>query len=180
MKTKKRILSLLLAFVMVFALSASAFAQTSSDVTVTIYVQEASRDANDAIEYTYVWTDTPIVVTVPSGSTLKTAIKAATADGTYIMDDSWDDNYGNTNTVWLSSLTINAIGAPYKNDGTYSYDVPSPGLTTWSGTSWMYFNGTPGNMPTSSYSYPSTALGSQTVTADTTITLSYEFLTYVY
>ena len=182
MLKSKKLLSLILTLVMVvslFTLSVSASA-LDSGYTVTIYVQEAARDVDDNIEYSYVWTDTPIVVPVESGSTLKEAIQAAASQGQIISNDEWYDNNGNPDTEWLSSLTLTEYDLTYTNENNFYYDYPEPGLATYEGFSWMYFNGTPDDMPSSAYAYPSVSLGSQTVTGNVTITLSFEYLTYVW
>ena len=44
----------------------------------------------------------------------------------------------------------------------------------------MYFDGEPAAMPASSYNYPDVSLGKRVVNSDMTITLSYEFLTYIW
>ena len=74
----------------------------------------------------------------------------------------------------------NEVGVPYESQDSYSYDDPAPGYATYEGLSWMYFLGDPDDMPASSYSYPSVSLGNYTVNQNTAITLSYEYLIYIW
>jgi hypothetical protein len=175
-KNTKRILPVFLAIAIVVCLFTGFTSAAALDTyTVSIYVQEAVRDENGDIDSTYVWVDTPIQVTVTSGETLKDAIDDAAAQtGSPISDPAW------VSGQYLDSLTINEVGVPYESQDSYSYDDPAPGYATYEGLSWMYFLGDPDDMPASSYSYPSVSLGNYTVNQNTAITLSYEYLIYIW
>jgi hypothetical protein len=186
------LLSVAMAAVLFAGFGTPAWAAGDENVTVTIYVQEAYRDDPDnTLYFTQVYlgnedpgeeTD-PVVITVPSGSTLKEAIQAAGANNTAIAASEWNDNYGVPDSVWLSSLTFESDyygEMTYANDGEYD-DPYNP--TEWIGASWLYFNGTPDDMPADVEDYPGWIydgiqheLGNVEVTADTTITLSYEYI----
>ncbi|MEM5768369.1 MAG: hypothetical protein AAGU23_07480, partial [Bacillota bacterium] len=172
----RRLIVIALSLIIAFSFMVPAFAvEKDLTHTVTIYVQEAIRDENDAIQYTYVYTETPITVTVDDEDTLKFAVqKACLQTGSIITNDAWVPLY----PEYLFSLDIDGI--PYENDDNFSYDDPAPGWATYTGLSWMYFDGDPSSMPASSYSYPITSLGATAVTEDMTITLSFEFLTFIW
>lgn len=176
MKHTKRVLALLLSMVMILSLSLTALAgDNDTGYSVSIYVQEAIRDTDGSVSSTYVYTDSPIVVTVTSGQTLKDAVNAAcTQTGSVITTPVWktDDPH------YLISLTVD--GTAYDNMDEFTYDSPEEGMATYEGLSWMYFDGTPDDMPASSYSYPEVSLGNRVVSADMSITLSYEYLIYIW
>jgi hypothetical protein len=176
LKNKKKILPVFLAIALVVCLFTGFTSAAALDTyTVSIYVQEAVRDENGDVDSTYVWVDTPIQVTVTSGETLKDAIDDAAAQaGSPISNPAW------VSGQYLEALTIDAVGDPYENIDTFSYDDPAPGYATYEGLSWMYFLGGPADMPASSYSYPSVSLGNYTVNQNTAITLSYEYLIYIW
>ncbi|MCM1149306.1 MAG: hypothetical protein NC319_04330 [Butyricicoccus sp.] len=175
----KKVLSILMAAAMMFALGANVLAADEADAaahTVTIYVQEATRNEKGDVTSTYVYNqDSPIVVTVDDGQTLKDAINKACAQSGSVI----------TNPVWKSTdnqylISLNVLGAAYENYDTYEYDTPEVGKTTYEGLSWMYFIGAPEDMLASSYDYPDVSLGRAEVKSDVTFTLSYEYLTYVW
>lgn len=178
--TMKKIFAAVMAMAMALSLSATAFAAEESgnttQHTVTIYVQEATRDAEgEKTSQTVYNQGNPIVVTVNDGQTLKDAINAACVQtGSIITNPQWKP----TDDQYLISLDVN--GTPYENYDTYEYDTPKVGWATYEGLSWMYFIGAPEDMPASSYSYPDVSLGRATVTGNTTITLSFEYLTYIW
>jgi hypothetical protein len=176
LKNKRKFLPVFLTIALVVCLFSGFSSAAAVDTyTVSIYVQEAVRNENGGIDSTYVWVDTPIQVTVTSGETLKDAIDdAATQAGSPISAPSW------VSGQYLEALTIDAVGDPYENIDTFSYDDPAPGYATYEGLSWMYFLGGPDDMPASSYSYPSVSLGNYTVNQNTAITLSYEYLIYIW
>lgn len=176
MKKMRKILSLLLVLAMVACLGVTAFADgETNNFTVTFYVQQAIRDADDNVTFNGDLLDNPITVPVESGKTLKDAILAAcSAEDGLLADSVWNEK----SPEFLTSLTVD--GDVFANEDHYQYDVPSAGKATYTGKSWMYFDGEPADMPASSYTYPSTSLGQRTVTSNMTITLSYETLTFVW
>ena len=179
MNTKKnsKILALLLALAMVFVMSVPAFADTETSThTVNIYVQEAERATDDSIVSTTVHNNgQPVTVTVNDGATLKDAINiACNTPGSYISNVVWNTDF----PEFLTALSLDE--EVRQNQDNYIYDYPEVGKTTYQGLSWMYFNGNPSMMPASSYTYPDVSLGAKIVTEDTTITLSYESLTFVW
>lgn len=177
MKMAKRILSLVLVLVMFASLSVTAFAEdgTTTTYTVSIYVQDAMRDADDNVVYAVAYNTTPIAVNVAAGSTLKDAInEACNTEGSLITSPVWKTG----DSQFLTALSVD--GTPYENQDSFTYDSPEVGKATYEGTSWMYFDGEPAAMPASSYNYPDVSLGRRVVNSDMTITLSYEFLTYIW
>lgn len=176
MKTTKRILSMVLALVMVMCLSVTAFAaESSATYSVSIYVQDAMRDADDNVVYNSPYITSPIIVYVSEGETLKDAINAACEQTDSIISAPiWKAD----DSQYLISLSV--AGTPYDNQDSFTYDAPSVGQATYEGFSWMYFDGTPDDMPASSYTYPDVSLGNRVVTNNMTITLSYEYLTYIW
>lgn len=176
-KNMRKILSLVLAMVMILSLSVTAFAAdgTTTTYTVSIYVQDAMRDADDNIVYATAYNTTPITVDVEAGSTLKAAInEACNTEGSLITSPVWNPS----DSQYLTALSVD--GTPYENQDSFTYDSPEVGKATYEGTSWMYFDGEPSDMPASSYTYSDVSLGNRVVNSDMTITLSYEFLTYIW
>lgn len=174
MKNMRKILSLVLALVMVLSLSVTAFAtEVASEYTVTIHVKEVWRDKNGALVDDEWFTEgSPITVSVDAGDNLKTAIvKACQDNNSAISNDHWNTTY----PEYLTSLTYNTTD--YTNKDSYKYDYPTEGKATYTGTSWMFFEGT--NTPASAYAdYPEKSLEKTVVNGDITITLSFEHLTY--
>lgn len=170
MKSTKKVLAVIIAIMMLTSImSVTAFAANDrQNYTVTIYVQTASRNASGNITSTTVLNGgTPVLVSVPSGATLKDAIDTACATtGSAITNAGW------TSGMYLNSLTVN--GTPYTEYGSY------PNNHTYIGSSWMYFNDVPANTPATINNYPATALSVATVTGNTTITLSFESMIYTW
>lgn len=175
MKMAKRILSLVLVLAMVTCLGVTAFADGETEqYTVSIYVQDAMRDADDNVVYAVPYNTTPITVLVDSGATLKDAVNAACNAGSIISSPVWKTG----DSQYLNALSVN--GTLYENADSFTYDSPEAGKATYEGLSWMYFDGAPEDMPASSYVYPEISLGKRTVNSDMTITLSFEYLTYIW
>lgn len=170
-KMSKRLVALLLAAVMVMGLSITTFASTNTTHQVTIYFQEVTRAADGTAG-----TASPLLgsslsnscvtVTVNDGATYKQAINAACAQsGNDVSNAVWSGDY-------LQSLILD--DELYKNNGSY------PDSHTYVGSSWMYFNEGPANIPTNINNYPTSTLAEATIHANTTFTLSFESMTYTW
>ncbi len=160
----KRVFAVVMALAMVFAMTCVSFADT---VQVNLYVQEADRMG--ATPVSTVLTQNPIVVNVESGQSAKDAIDAAVADNNNLLSAvEWKGDF-------LKAATYN--GSLYENIDSYYVDETT-NENVYEGLSWMYFNGTPADMPMSSYDYPTDTLGGKILTEDTSFTLSYEALEY--
>ena len=173
MKTAKKLVVLMVVLAMVFALSTTAFAENDrTNYTVTIYLETVKRDSTGAIisgDTVLLNNGNPVIVSVASGSSYKDAIDAAcAATNPVITSPSWTSG----TDKYLQSLTVD--GTPYANFGGYT------GPNTYVGTSWMYFNGGPANIPNTINDYPSIALSSARVYSNLTFTLSYESMTYTW
>ena len=173
MKTAKKLVVLMVVLAMVFALSTTAFAENDrTNYTVTIYLETVERDSMGAIvsgSTVLLNGGNPVIVSVASGSSYKDAIDAACAlTGSPMSNAVWNG----TTTKYLDSLNVGAT--TYGTTGSYPNDH------TYVGSSWMYFNGTPSNIPSSMYSYPSLALSAAIVNSNVTFTLSYEDITYTW
>jgi hypothetical protein len=173
MRNLKKILSLCLVLVLlVGTFSITAFAENDrTTYTVTIYLQSVSRDSSGAVVpgSTTALTANPVIVTVASGASYKDAIDAAcAATNPVITSPSWTSG----TDKYLQSLTVD--GTPYANFGGYT------GPNTYVGTSWMYFNGAPANIPNTINDYPSVVLSSAGVYSNLTFTLSYESMIYTW
>ncbi len=175
MRNFKKVLSLCLVLVMLCSvMSISAFA--TDQYTVTIYLERIIRDEdNEVTSHSHMNGGATLQLVVDSGTNLKTVI-ATLCDqtGSAITDDVWGTNDGE----YLTSLKVN--GVTYANNDHFYPNTPTTGKTTYIGDSWMYFEGTPSSIPETTYIYPSISLYNRTVTADTTITLSYETQTFVW
>ncbi len=178
MKSKK-VLAILLAVMMLCSImSINAFADGDDPpvyYTVTIYLERIIRDSNNYVTSHSSFTNgNPVTVDVLSGSSLKAAVIKACNENPTIMDyPEWT-----ADGQYLTSLDVNSVAKP--NIDHFYYDTPTVGQTTYVGTSWMYFNDTPSNIPLTTYVYPSVSLLNEIVLGNRTITLSYEDQTFVW
>ncbi|MDR1205786.1 MAG: hypothetical protein LBL26_09960 [Peptococcaceae bacterium] len=175
---------ILLTFVMfINLLGSTVFAVENDDpaeYTVTIYVEQVYRD-DEGIGYQQTLTDAPLSYTAVENQTLKEVINDIAGDEVYFKDAEWVDNYGNIDTSWLSSLDV------YTDDledwvnylSWYDY-YPIGDEYVYEGESWMYFLGTPANIPATVDDYPGTLIGDYVITGDITITLSFEYNIFTY
>lgn len=166
---KKRIVSLVLTLTMLFAMSSMAFAQSSAQkIRVNLYFQKTNINhvASDLPEISK---SQPITVTINSGQTVKDAIDKAVVQNNVLKNAVWQGG------SFLSSMKLNNTN--YENVNNY---YTEDGKNVYEGTSWMYFMGTPSQMPQSINNYPTEYMNQKTLTSDSSVTLSYETMKFVY
>lgn len=166
---KKRIVSLVLTLTMLFAMSSMAFAQSSAQtINVQLYFQQVSLDRT-AADLPEISKSQPITVTINSGQTVKDAIDKAVTENNVLTDAVWQGG------SFLSSMKLDATN--YENVNKY---YTEDGKNVYEGTSWMYFMGDPDAMPQSINNYPTEYMNQKTLTSDSSVTLSYETMKFVY
>lgn len=174
MKTKK-ILAILLA-IMMFCSIMSITAFADDQYTVTIYLERIFRDEDNEVTTHYSLNGgVPLTIVVNSGTNLKGAINGLCNQTNPVISNSV---WGNNDGEYLTSLKVGTT--TFTNNDNFYYNTPSVGLTTYIGSSWMYFEGTPNNIPETTYIYPDVSLYNRTVLSNVTITLSFENQTFVW
>lgn len=166
---KKRIVSLVLTLTMLFAMSSMAFAQSSAQtINVQLYFQQVSLDrtASDLPEISKAQ---PITVTINSGQTVKDAIDKAVTENNELTDAVWQGG------SFLNSMKLDATN--YENVNKY---YTEDGKNVYEGTSWMYFMGEPDYMPQNMNAYPTEYMNQKVLTSDSSVTLSYETMKFIY
>lgn len=166
---KKRIVSLVLTLTMLFAMSSMAFAQSSAQtITVNLYFQKVDLQHKPS-NFSEIKRTQPITVTINSGQTVKDALDKAVTENNVLKNAVWQGG------SFLSSMKLNTTN--YENVNNY---YTENGKNVYEGTSWMYFMGTPNQMPQSMNDYPTEYMNQKTLTSDSNVTLSYETMKFVY
>lgn len=159
-----------MAMVFCFTAGVSAAEANANDVTVTINFRIMDRDDDPTTSYPI--TENPITVTADLDDTLYDVIVAANLGALWDTVPMVDEGYVPTgeNAKALTSLTLD--GVPYVNQGEYTSS------NSYSGTNWMWYYGTPSQMPELSKDYPNTYLDKVKVrnlaSYNYNFTLSYE------
>lgn len=186
MKNSKKLVALVLAMVMIFALTASALAATDSTMTVYVTVNKTAKESSSSTTETVTETYyTSQAVTVPANATVYDLMQAMSDAGMSLgYDACWKnvplvDANGNKTGEYgkaLVSLSLNTTNTATKTD-TY-LTLSSMSTTTkqdvqelfsyyqynYSGSGWTYkVNNTT----------PDVYMDSYTLTAGDTVTLSY-------
>lgn len=164
-----------LAMVFCFTAGVSAAEANANDVTVTINFRIMDRDDDPTTSYPI--TENPLTVTADLDDTLYDVIVAANLGALWdtvpiVIWNEESQSYVPTgeNAKALTSLTLD--GVPYVNQGEYTSS------NSYSGTNWMWYYGTPSQMPELSKDYPNTYLDKVKVrnlaSYNYNFTLSYE------
>lgn len=160
----RRITAVVVAMIMVFAMSSMAFA-TTGQTTVTVHMRAATENPATGDWVMGALTPESFTVNVNSDQTLYQALVAAdSADNNLAI--SWKDVPILDPVTWQpTGETGKAITSIVYHGQTYTNRDSYPTSTSYDGESWMYFFGT--SAPTNTNDYPSAYLSQKVVSGTT-------------